>query len=78
MAVRQDVHRHGVEMAIVTVCVMWHLVALMVVTAVGLGLGRVTWILAHRYAVVRRNLLVSVQIRQATVLRVRLATSECP
>ena len=43
MAVRQDVHLHGVEMAIVTVCVMWHLVALMVVTAVGLGLGRVTW-----------------------------------
>ena len=41
-AVRQDVHHIGVEMATVTVCVMWHLVALMVVTAVvGLGLGRV-------------------------------------
>ena len=43
MVVRQDVHRHGVEMAIVTVCVTWHLVALMAVIAVGLGLGRVTW-----------------------------------
>ena len=39
-AVRQDVHHIGVEMATVTVCVMWHLVALMVVTAVDQGVGR--------------------------------------